>query len=328
MKTILVSTCLILGSFATLFAQGKEISEEDQKQIQAEINKISDKIESTLIKDQKLYSSMKKELELISSLKDKKAKNLAIEKYSANYAAAYGQILAKSGINMKKIISDWTLKYPKYIFKLNNLHAGSMMLNSSPPIGGYKLPKGSNTTTIELKEFLEESDIKCEPIGFANVTFQDKSALASTTGVGATSPICQASGTLNCAVQLPADAKSIVLKISGSTEVSGGAIAVAGVASTYARSNLFCEQLSLADNEILNMGVVSEIYCMAPLFWVVPNTSASSLNFSKEMPLDKYAGQLIYLTARVLSRSGSLLCCGTSSEAKNTINKAELIIER
>ena len=327
MKTILVSTCLILGSFATLFAQGKEISDEDQKQIQAEINNISDKIESTLIKDQKLYSSMKKELELISSLKDKKAKNLAIEKYSANYAAAYGQILAKSGINMKKIISDWNRKYTKYTFKLNNLYAVSMMENSSPPVGGYRLLKGSNTTTIELNEFLQADHSHCGGVGSANVTFQDKSAQASSTGVVATN-YCLALGFLTCTVQLPADAKSITLKISGSTEVAGSAVAVLGAAQTWANSSLRCEQLTLADHEILNSNVASSIYCAAPVLWVAPNNSASVLNFSKEMPLDKYAGQLIDLQAKVHSVSTAFLCCGTSSEAKISITKAELVIER
>jgi hypothetical protein len=316
MKTTFIAACLCLVQIATLFAQGKEISEKDLKEIQAEMKTLSDKIEVILKKDEKLYKAMKEEIENINKLKVTKDKNLAIEIYKTRYSTQYGQVLTKAGINMKNIVSDWNLKYKNYSFKLNNGYAVSLTAKANPPAGGYALPNTPTTTTTPIKDFLQTEDISCGLIGFTDVEFGDKSISASSTGVVAGG--CTGAGFLTKEFIVPDDAKSVFLKVEGRTEASCYAVGVvgmsygSGVASFFA-TNIFKKSYTF-------VGI------LAPFLWAGGDRLFE--DFSEEISLDGYKGEYILIRAEASATGISGVCCATSGNAKTNITKAELIVTK
>lgn len=293
--------------------------DKDLKEIEALVKSVGDKIETTLKKDAALYAAMKSEIEIINEIKITKDRNVAIEKYSSKYKKIYGQIVTKAGINMKILVSDLNTKYKNYKFTLIN---GFAILFSAkkivPVVREVLIP--TEVTTIPITGFLETKDVNCFGMGISFVTFFDKFVDAETEL--AVLGDCKASGDIRSTTTIPADAKSIILKISGNTEASGYVISTGGLAMGYSRSSI-----AVYTHTESFIYITSEMWLEAPFLWTAYDIAPLSY-FVNTIDLTQFKGVPMTIMATATSRS---FCGGlgrSSFVAKSTIASAELIISK
>ena len=319
MKNLLLVSCIFIAQVTSIYAQKNEMPDKDLKEIEALVKSVSDKIETTLKKDVALYTAMKSEIERINEIKLTKDRNAAIKKYSSKYKKIYGQIVTKAGIDMKIIVSNLNTKYKNYNFTLIN---GFAILFSAkkfvPDVREAVIP--TEVTTIPIKGFLETKDANCFGLGTSFVTFFDKFVDAETEL--AVIGNCKASGEIRSTTTIPADAKSIILKISGNTEASGYVSGTGGLAMGYSLSNVTV----YADTESF-IYTTSEMWLEAPFLWTAFDIAPLSY-FVNTIDLTQFKGVPLTIMATATSSS---FCGGigrSSFVAKSTIASADLLISK
>lgn len=106
-----------------LFVSGGANAQNDP-QMEAILNEIkslyTEKLEEAVKKDQARYNKMKSDMEEIDKIKDNQGKKKALENYSKNHKAQYGQMVREAGINPNAVISKLKSRFPDFSFSISD----------------------------------------------------------------------------------------------------------------------------------------------------------------------------------------------------------------
>lgn len=123
MKTKLLRRIGLHATFFVFFIFVINISfAQDEGQLEAILNEINSlytsKIEEAAKRDQNRFNKMKSELEEIEKINENQGKKKAVENYSKNNKAAYGQIVREAGVNPNSVVARLKSKFPGYTFSV------------------------------------------------------------------------------------------------------------------------------------------------------------------------------------------------------------------
>ena len=300
--------------------QEKGIPDADLKNITAEVNIISAKIEAVMKLEPAVMKKMKDELTRINEIKDTAVANEAIKNYMASNGAAYGNFFKKAGIDMNTFISEMNKKYPAYLFTLNSSFGIGVQMKT---VQASSFKKGSTgtfgtTSTKSISSFTQSKSIDCGGLSGGSVAFGSRSL--SSSAFSAFAGGCLAKGTLTNSTTLPAVASEVKLNLNFQIDAEGVAIGIVGsaasTASTFLTLNVTGISAPLVIKSIYKMG-------LAPFLWVAKFNASE--RFYDVIDLTEHRGKTIIFSLYTDSFSLAGLCCATTSKAKANIFTADLI---
>lgn len=123
MKTKLLRKFGLHASFLMLFIFViNTCFSQNEGQVEAIMNEINSiyisKLEETFKKNQERADKMKSELEEVDKIKENQGKKKALENYSRNHKAQYGQMVREAGVNLNSVVARLKSRFPAYSFTI------------------------------------------------------------------------------------------------------------------------------------------------------------------------------------------------------------------
>jgi len=313
---------LVVLSFIELiliYSASAQIPSADSAAIMKYMNDVSLKIENELKKNKELYTDMMDALKKISSIKDTVQLDAALAAYKTKYQAHYGVVVKSAGIDMNKVAVELHIKYPYLIFTVNNLYALEYERSYKTLTYEFKETTTSTTTTTTLTSFEKDEEEGCGGVSGSYAHFDGRKIHVWAGALVAGG--CTAIGDLTKKVDIPSDAKSIVLKVNYTLRSKNYAISVGAVASSVSNGTATIR----VGNTTLQSDRV-EKSALAPVAWYA--RSNKEKDFTNSIDLTKYKGDQLTIKGHAYASS----CSGGPSTSEGNgyskITKADLIITK
>jgi hypothetical protein len=347
MKKLLLPMTLLMSCLFLLPAL--QVHAQDDPVLQAIYNDIhelySKKAEQALKRDMNRFERMKTELEEVNKIKDNPGKKKGLDNYNKAHKEHYRKMLKDGGVNLQQVLSSLQQKYPAYNFSIvddfsimvrkkeNMANASTASVIPEPQPNnlyytqGVSGPNASNggvysTDDVLFQDLLfnQRKTVSCGLAAGGDVEFGPRMVKAWSTGVVAGK--CVSRGDLENQTLIPVrGVRSATLTLNGTVECSGFALGIIGTSISYATTAIRAKIVETGiyfTNGILTLDKAA----IAPALWY---TSFSDLvNYNFTIDLTPWRGRTVGISAYSESISTSVLCCGTTSSAKATINTAFL----
>lgn len=337
----LFTSCLCLLPASQLRAQEDPVL----KSIYNDINELySKKAEQALKRDMNRFERMKTELEEVDKIKDNPGKKKGLDNYNRAHKEHFRKMLKDGGVNLQQVLMGLQQKYPDYSFsivddfsiivrKKESTGSGSAA-SVMPEVQADQLyfmqrlsgPNNENsnatvTGDVLMQElvFIPSKTVSCKMASGGNVEFGSRMIKAWSTGVSAAD--CITKGQLMNQTLIPVRVRSASLTLNGTVESTGFAIGIFGTAICAVTTNINVKIVE-TNTYFNDVKLFQNSLAIAPVLWFASFNEVISNNYV--LDLTPWRGRTVQITASAYSNSIAVICCGTSSTSKATINTAFL----
>jgi hypothetical protein len=311
---------LALGAFTAASQPKPPAADPELAAIRKDIEAAYAPLEAVLKADKAFAERLSGELKTISAEKDPVRRRNALAAYASKYAGEYGKYADKAGLSMDKLITALSAKYTGYTFSGSNTYGIAYRKKRAklPSKGGKPAPAAPMTRKVSLLfNFSRESDCGAVSGHYENVN--DRRLEIS--NWSAVAGGCSSSAELTYVGDLPASARSIILRLGYNMSAEGSAVGVLGLSTAGAYSSIYAN----AGRQSLfsRSGLIDE-FAGAPFLWAVSFESAEE-DFT-DYDITAMKGQRLSVTTFSLVNTFSAICCGTGATAITRFPLAELLV--
>jgi len=318
-KSIFVLAAAIF--LVSIVSKGQDgISSKDSAGIMKYMNEISAKIDAELKKNKELYNEMEKALGQINAIKDTALLDAAIDAYTAKYKDAYGAALKNAGVDMNKCASDLHLKYPYILFAVNNFYSLEWEQESKSVVYEIKELSTETTTTTTLSSFTSDKEEQCLAVAGSSTKFDGRNihSYAEAAVIGG----CATHGSLVKKVDLPADAKKIILKLNYTLKRKGKAVSQFGLTGASSKGSV---KTTIVDTKTLQYNYYAR-EIIAPLHWTAKYNKEK--DYTNSIDLTQYKGKTLRIEGKAAAAAFAEYVSNSHADGYSKITKAELIITK
>ncbi len=302
----------------TAFSQQKSVGEDPMMAaIRKDIEAAYAPLEAALKADKALADRLAAELKTASSEKDPARRKAALAAYASKYAAEYGKFAIRSGLQTDKVVASLNARYKDFAFSPANTYGIVMRKKRAkvPRKGGKSTPAPA-TRTVRLS-FNTSRESNCGAVSGHHAHVSERSLDIS--NWSAVAGGCRSGAELKYAGDLPATARSIILRLGYTITAEGSAVGVLGSSSSTASADvtvkLGTQLLDDANASIYGMA-------FAPFLWAAGFDDGEDLFTDFDLTAQK--GQRLSIIADVFVTSISAICCGTGASAVTRVPIADL----
>lgn len=229
------------------------LTKEQEAQLRRVLQSADAKIIAGFAGREKLREELQSQLRTIGNIKDPAARAQSVVRFQDTYKRAYGEVLQKSGVDLQTIANQVQPLFPHLVLQATDRLTIIGRPRNAPP-SRQQVPPPATTATREVKpnEFVFEQSRSCSLAAGAEVTSTDTSVSVSTSSAVAGG--CRGSGKKTAKVQLPAQRKSAIGRMTADLAAEAFAVGVVGgaVASSVASASIECRaQRDQSDVEAL-----------------------------------------------------------------------------